>query len=148
MLFRRVHGRYAQYYSARYRRSGHLWQGRIFSCPLSQEHLEVALRYVEFNPVQAGMVWNAIDYRWSSAATHYNGLAESEDLLDAEFWKVRGGTEVWKAVLARTHSEVLDVHQGAGAVGEGATLARIGWATEGGGVRHGVGVVRRALLSG
>ncbi len=47
--FRRVHGRYAQYFNARYRRSGHLWPGRFFSCPLSPDHWEAALRYVEYN---------------------------------------------------------------------------------------------------
>ena len=108
VLFRRVHGRYAQYFNARYRRSGHLWQGRFFSCPLSPDHLEVAVRYVEFNPVRAGMVLNPIDYRWSSAAAHCKGLAEGEDLLDVEFWKARDGAEGWKAMLARTHPEVLN----------------------------------------
>ena len=65
VLFRRVHGRYAQYFNSRYRRSGHLWQGRFFSCPLSESHLDVVLKYVETNPVRAGIVLNPMDYRWS-----------------------------------------------------------------------------------
>jgi putative transposase len=32
VLFRRVHGRYAQYYNARSGRTGHLWQNRFFAC--------------------------------------------------------------------------------------------------------------------
>jgi putative transposase len=107
VLFRRVHGRYAQYFNARHRRSGHLWQGRYFSCPLSPNHLEVALRYVENNPVRARIVTNPIDYPWSSAAAHCHGLSENEDLLDTEFWKARGGADAWQAMLPRPTPEAL-----------------------------------------
>ena len=55
-LFRRVHGRYAQYLNARRQRNGHLWQNRFYSCPLGETHLWTALRYVELNPVRAGLV--------------------------------------------------------------------------------------------
>jgi putative transposase len=53
VLFRRVHGRYAQYLNARMGRSGHLWQARFYSCPLAAGHLDTALRYVECNPPRA-----------------------------------------------------------------------------------------------
>ena len=56
VLFRRVHGRYAQYLNVRRHRTGHLWQNRFFSCPVSEGWLWVALRYVEENPVRALMV--------------------------------------------------------------------------------------------
>ena len=52
VLLRRVHGRYAQYYNARYGRSGHLWQNRYFACSLGPGHLWAALAYVEMNPVR------------------------------------------------------------------------------------------------
>lgn len=52
--------------------SGYLWQGRFFSCGLSPSHLIPAIRYVELNPVRAGMVARAEDYRWSSAKHHVN----------------------------------------------------------------------------
>ena len=52
-LFRRVHGRYAQYFNAKYQRTGHLWQNRFYSCILAGSHLRKALRYVERNPVRA-----------------------------------------------------------------------------------------------
>jgi len=75
VLFRRVHGRYAQYYNARRRRSGHLWQDRFFSCPLSETHMWRALAYVERNPVRAGLVGRAEEYEWSSAPGHVTGEA-------------------------------------------------------------------------
>jgi len=59
---------------------GYLFQGRFGSCVLDQNHLLAAGRYVERNPVEAGMVEHATDYRWSSA--RYNcGLADSDFLV-------------------------------------------------------------------
>jgi len=40
----RTHGRYTQYFNATYRRSGHLWQNRCYSCALDEEHLLRILR--------------------------------------------------------------------------------------------------------
>jgi putative transposase len=70
ILFRRVHGRYAQYYNARSGRTGHLWQNRFFACSLGVSHLWTALAYVERNPVRAGLVATGGEYRWSSAPAH------------------------------------------------------------------------------
>jgi putative transposase len=56
VFFRRVNGRYAQYLNARRRRTGHLWQNRFFSCPVGPTHLWHTLRYVEGNPVRAGLM--------------------------------------------------------------------------------------------
>ena len=54
--FKQAHGRYAAYWNARQSSTGHVWQGRFYSCPLDESHLWRALRYVELNPVRAGMV--------------------------------------------------------------------------------------------
>src|SRR6266478_6143086 len=76
VLLRRVHGRYAQYYNTRWGRTGHLWQNRFFACLLERDHLWTALAYVDRNPLRAGMVRGAADYRWSSAAAHLSGVDE------------------------------------------------------------------------
>lgn len=65
-----LHMRYAQYVNWSRQTAGRLWQGRFFSCPLDDEHLWAAVRYVERNPVRAELVSHAEDYRWSSAAAH------------------------------------------------------------------------------
>ena len=65
-----VHTRYTQHINRTRGLSGRLWQGRFFSCPLDEEHLWSAVRYIERNPVRAGLVERAEDYRWSSAAAH------------------------------------------------------------------------------
>jgi putative transposase len=49
---------------------GHLWQGRFSSFILDQNHLWACTRYVELNPVRAGMVKNPQAWRWSSADAH------------------------------------------------------------------------------
>ncbi len=62
--------RYAQHVNWSQGISGRLWQGRFFSCPLEEEHLWAAIRYVERNPVRARLVRKAEEYPWSSAAMH------------------------------------------------------------------------------
>jgi putative transposase len=69
-VLRPVHTQYTQYFNRQVRSLGRLWQGRFFSCSLDADHLWTAIRYVERNPVRAGIVSRAEDYPWSSAAHH------------------------------------------------------------------------------
>jgi putative transposase len=68
--FGRTHAEYAAALNHAERRSGHLWQNRFFSCPLDAAHLERAMRYVELNPVRAGLIAVPWDWPWSSARAH------------------------------------------------------------------------------
>jgi putative transposase len=54
-----IHGRFASYWNAIYRSSGHVWQGRYYSCLPDAGHLWEALRYTELNPVRASLVTRA-----------------------------------------------------------------------------------------
>jgi putative transposase len=49
---------------------GYLWQGRFVSYPLDDRNCYSVIRYIERNPVRAGIVAKAEDYRWSSARPH------------------------------------------------------------------------------
>jgi putative transposase len=98
LALRHTHGRYAAFVNARRASSGHLWQGRYYSCPLDEAHLWTALRYVELNPVRAQLVTIADAYEWSSAATHYRGACDS--LLDLETWKARWTPAEWREFLS------------------------------------------------
>jgi len=62
--------RHAQRINRDHHWSGHLWQSRYFSCPLDDDHLWAAVRYVERNPVRAGLTARAENYDWSSAPAH------------------------------------------------------------------------------
>jgi putative transposase len=83
----RAHYDYAREFNRGQQRSGPLWQNRFYSCPLSGKHLRLALRYVDLNPVRAGMVAEAGDFRWSSAQPHLSGR-DPLDLLDVKAWEV------------------------------------------------------------
>ena len=79
------------------RNCGHLFQGRFFSCPLDDEHLWAAVRYVERNPVRAGIVAFAEDYGWSSASAHC--ALRSDPVLTPGF-PPPGEIPDWRAWLA------------------------------------------------
>jgi putative transposase len=71
-LMRILGQRYAQYFNRRYERRGALWEGRYRSCLVDSAHYVLACyRYIELNPVRAGMVESPAAYRWSS----YHGNA-------------------------------------------------------------------------
>jgi len=87
MTFKYANMRYSSYFNRKNRRSGHLWQGRFYSCPLQFEHALEALRYVERNPVRARMVELPWEYEWSSAREHV-GLAS--DVFEKSEHKAEG----------------------------------------------------------
>jgi len=60
-----AHRRYTTYVNLRDGVRGYLFQGRFYSCPLDERHLVAAARYVERNPVRAGLVRYAWDYACS-----------------------------------------------------------------------------------
>jgi putative transposase len=62
----RVHRIYAGHVHARLRRTGHFWQGRFGCVAMDDEHVCAAFRYIALNPVRAGLVARAQDWRWSS----------------------------------------------------------------------------------
>jgi len=99
-----THGRYASYWNATHASSGHVWQGRFYSCPLDSHHLWSALRYAELNPVRAGLVYQADLWPWSSAAAHL-GSAEQDSCLQLETWSKRWSCESWRRYLETPQTE-------------------------------------------
>jgi putative transposase len=69
---------YAQYHHKRHKSTGVFWQGRFKSRPVEVgPHLMGCGRYVERNPVRAGLIAVAWDYRWSSAAAYTRKAADA-----------------------------------------------------------------------
>ncbi len=68
--FNTAHMRYSQYFNKKLNQRGHLWQGRFYSCVLDEPHLILAARYIERNPVRAGLVKQPWQWQWSSALAH------------------------------------------------------------------------------
>ena len=71
-----VHHRHARRVNAAQGWTGHLWQERFHSCVLDEAHLLAAVRYVELNPVRAGMCDRPEAWRWSSARAHLSGKSD------------------------------------------------------------------------
>jgi putative transposase len=70
--------RYVQYVNASYQRSGTLWEGRHKASLIDTEHyLMACYRYIELNPVRAGMVRKPCDYVWSSFRANAYGRTDA-----------------------------------------------------------------------
>jgi putative transposase len=101
-VFRTVHMQYSQYYNRKTNTVGHLWQGRYYSCALDELHVHAAVRYVEMNPVRAGIVASAEDYPWSSAKSYVTGIADS--VLSGRCFLVETIRD-WKQYLAEAPNQ-------------------------------------------
>lgn len=69
-----LHRDYARRTNANHDWTGHLWQERFYSVAMDESHALSAMRYVELNPVRAGLVSRPDNWRWSSARANL-GLA-------------------------------------------------------------------------
>jgi putative transposase len=95
-----AHRRYTRRVNFREGWRGHLWQGRFGSYVMDEPHLLAAVRYVETNPVRAGLCERPEQWPWSSAAAHLAGR-------DDELVRVRPMLELvsehmpdWRSYLA------------------------------------------------
>lgn len=110
---RKVTGGYAAYLNAGER----VWQDRYASCAVDEERLRTALRYVERNPVRAGLVKEAAQFEWSSAAAHVS--RKGADFLNQDEFSLRFGAREWRSALAAAQtSEELEQVRGAIAQGQ------------------------------
>jgi putative transposase len=98
----------------RYRKAhksvGHVWQGRFKSPPVQgNAHAVTVLRYIEANPLRAGMVTDLASYPWSSYRVH--GLGQADPLVSAlPGWNRVGRDEparqaYWRKLVQRPLSE-------------------------------------------
>jgi len=102
--FNTCHMRYSHYHNRKKHVTGHLWQGRFYSCALGEEHLYEAIRYVENNPVRAKLAKRAEDWKWSSAKSH---LGEDKSILPLE--RVSNYLDIhnWREYLREEHNETI-----------------------------------------
>lgn len=71
---------YVQYYNYSYQRTGTLWEGRYKAALIdTRRYLLTCMRYIELNPVRAGMVSHPSEYPWSSY--RHNAVGEADDLV-------------------------------------------------------------------
>jgi len=94
-LLRKTHSRYARRTNLKYDWQGHLWQKRFHSFVMDEEHLRAAARYVELNPVRAGLCQRADEWPWSSVHFHLHECADR--LITAG--GMRAHIDNWRAYL-------------------------------------------------
>jgi len=103
-LLRNAHHRYARRINVRNGWQGHLWQERFHSFVMDEAHLLAAVRYVELNPVRAGLCSHPAEWRWSSVHAHLN--ARPDPVVDRRPMCER--IPNWQAYLAETSSGPTD----------------------------------------
>lgn len=121
-----AHRRYTRHVNLREDWRGHLWQSRFASFAMDEEWLIACARYVELNPVRAGLVERPEQWRWSSARAHLglgdDGLTETAPLIE------RVGD--WRALLdsglpAPAREEIRARERTGHPLGNGAFLERL-----------------------
>ncbi len=81
---KRINGRQTAYVNKLEGRSGSLWEGRYKASPIQMEgYLLRCCRYVELNPVRAGLVAKPEEYSWSSCQERV--MSKEGSMLDQDF---------------------------------------------------------------
>ncbi len=94
----RVHRKYSEHLNRQHGLRGTNWEGRHFCQPMDEAHAINALRYVERNPVDAGLVRAASYWEWSSAAGHCL-LRQPWPLVNVDIRGSMQSPERWSAML-------------------------------------------------
>ena len=97
-----AHRRYTRRINFREGWRGYLWQGRFASFVMQRRHTLAAVRYVERNPVRAGLVRRAWRWPWSSARAHVEGR---DDALVGPGGPLVVEVNDWRAFLAAAEDE-------------------------------------------
>jgi putative transposase len=98
-LFRRLGLLYTQFTNRKYRRSGTLWEGRFRSCLVQSDiYLLTCYRYIELNPVRAGIVADPAAYPWSSYRVNAEGEPSSLVKPHAEY--LRLGRDQYRSLFS------------------------------------------------
>ncbi len=115
---------YVHYFHRRYGFVGHLWQGRFKSPAVAAERYFLSCgRYIERNPVEAGVVALPWDYRWSSAAAYAVGRAD--ELVCYNVWyqsladSAAGRQQHWREFLRGDDPGEAQIRRGDWTLGDG-----------------------------
>lgn len=98
--------RYVQYFNRRHERSGTLWEGRFRSClTQTEDYFLICQRYIELNPVRAGIVAHPAQYRWSSHRANAQGeidpLVQPHELYQALGIDAESRQAAWRELFQK-----------------------------------------------
>ncbi len=102
LLMRDLGRSYVPYFNRRHGRTGTLWEGRFRSCLAeSARYVLACYRYIELNPVRAGMAKEPADYPWSSYRANSGAAVDSLITVHPEFFAL--GSEEGSRRVAYRH---------------------------------------------
>lgn len=102
-----AHRRYTRRINFRKGWRGHLWQGRFSSFIMEEKYLLACTKYVELNPVRAGLVKKPEEWPWSSAVSHLQG---KDDVLVKVSPMLELVNKPWENFLGRdVHKENIEL---------------------------------------
>jgi putative transposase len=101
--------RYVPYFNWRHERTGTLWEGRFRSCIAeSARYVLACYRYIELNPVRAGMVSDPASYLWSSYAANSGSRSDAFLSPHTEYVALASETERRQASYRALFEEKMD----------------------------------------
>jgi len=122
-IMQRINLAYTIWFNRKYRRVGHLWQDRFKSLLVQKDsrYLLECGRYIERNPVRAGLVGHPGNYAWSSFKVHAkgerDGMTNSNTVLQGEF-RSREAYSSYVCTCTEREEQDLRSKMSAGIIGE------------------------------
>ncbi len=104
------HRRYTHIINTREGWSGFLWQGRFDSYPMDEPYLYNAVRYVELNPVEAGLCDRPQSWKWSSARAHLENRADELVTLGPMLKRVPNWSDYLAERLSASEIDLIERH--------------------------------------
>ncbi|MHB1393344.1 MAG: transposase [Clostridia bacterium] len=75
-IMHQINNKYSKYFNAKYKRAGHVFQGRYKAIVVQDERYLIGLlRYVHQNPIQANLCKSVVEYKWSSDVLYRKGIS-------------------------------------------------------------------------
>ena len=110
-----AHRRYTRYINFREGWRGHLWQGRFSYFIMQQSYLLARTKYIELNPIRAGLVQKPQKWPWSSAGPHLKGRDEVLVTVKPLLEMVSTSWKRFLSTCAREHEiDILKKHERTG----------------------------------
>jgi REP element-mobilizing transposase RayT len=111
-FMKQINGNYAMYFNKRHKRSGHLWQGRYYSCYVANEnYLYTLLRYIEQNPIEAKIVNDIKEYPYTLGSTIANGIKPIKCALNSKLLKELEYKNIQEIIGIKLSDEELEILQ-------------------------------------
>ena len=113
-LFKNAHRKYSRLINRRNGWTGHLWQERFNSVVMDERHLLTAVRYIELNPVRAGLCAKPQAWAWSSVHAHLQSTDDSIVTVQPMLERISDWTEYLATPANESELEKIRSHQSTG----------------------------------